>query len=111
MHYPAMPDQRRQRRYHRQLRVSCKDPKLAFESLTRDICAGGVFIITNQILPLGSPIDLEISFGVHDPVLHCRGRVAWVNAGQLETFPPGFGVEFLEDDEQIVRRLLQDLGV
>ena len=111
MQYAAMPEQRRQRRQQRQLRVSCKNPELAFESLTRDICAGGVFIITDQTLPLGSPIDLEISFSAQDPVLHCRGRIAWVNAGQLETFPPGFGVEFVDEDEPALRRLLRDLGV
>lgn len=111
MHYPAMPDQRRQRRYHRYLRVSCKNPKLAFESLTRDICAGGVFVITHHLLPLGSPIDLEFSLGEADPVLHCRGRIAWINAGQIETFPPGFGVEFVEGDEQAMGELLQELGV
>ena len=106
-----MFDQRRQRRYHHQLRVSCKNPKLAFESLTRDICAGGVFIITSHLLPLDSPIDLEITFGVDDPILHCRGRIAWINAGQIETFPPGFGVEFVDGDEQMIEQLLEDLGV
>ena len=106
-----MPEQRHHRRYARQLRVSCKNPQLAFESLTRDICAGGVFIITSHLLPLDSPIDLEISFGVDDPVIHCRGRIAWINTGQVETFPPGFGVEFMEVDERIMGRLLHDLGV
>jgi Tfp pilus assembly protein PilZ len=105
-----MLDQRRHHRYPRQLRVYCKDPQLAFESVTRDICAGGVFIITSHLLPLDSPIDLEISFGADDPVMHCRGRIAWINAGQVETFPPGFGVEFLEVDEQMMGRLLGDLG-
>ena len=106
-----MPHQRRHRRYLRQLRVSCKNPQLAFDSLTRDICAGGVFIITSHRLPLDSPIDLEISFGVDDPVIHCRGRVAWINMGQVETFPPGFGVEFVEVDEQMIEQLLNDLDV
>ncbi|MBI4643541.1 MAG: PilZ domain-containing protein [Deltaproteobacteria bacterium] len=106
-----MPERRRHRRYPRQLRVRCKNPQLAFESLTRDICAGGVFIITSHQLPLDSSIDLEISFGADEPFIHCRGRIVWINAGQLETFPPGFGVEFLEEDEQVMGRLLHDLGV
>ncbi|MEW6660064.1 MAG: PilZ domain-containing protein [Thermodesulfobacteriota bacterium] len=104
-----MLDQRRHRRYHRQLQVNCINPKLAFESLTRDICPGGVFVITSHLLPVDSPIDLEISFGLNDPILHCRGRIAWINAGQIETFPPGFGVEFDDGDEQMIERLLQDL--
>lgn len=105
-----MLDQRRHHRYPRQLRVTCKDSQLAFESLTRDICPGGVFIITSHLLPLDSPIDLEISFGADDPVMHCRGRIAWINTGQLETLPPGFGVEFLEVDEKTIGPLLRDLG-
>jgi len=106
-----MPEKRRHRRYPRQLRVSCKNPQLTFESLTRDICEGGVFIITSHLLPLDSPIDLEISFGVDDPVIHCRGRIAWINIGQVETFPPGFGVEFAEGDELMMGGLLYDLGI
>jgi Tfp pilus assembly protein PilZ len=107
-----MLDQRRHHRYDRQLQVSCLNPKLAFESLTQDICPGGVFIITSHLLPLDSPIDLEISFGADDPIVHCRGRIAWINAGQIETFPPGFGVEFVDGDElRMIERLLQDLEV
>ena len=106
-----MPQQRRYRRYPRQLRVRCQNPELAFESLTQDICAGGVFIITSYVLPPDSSIDLEISFGADDPVINCRGRIAWINAGQVETFPPGFGVELVEGDEQLMGRLLHDLGI
>ncbi len=106
-----MSEQRHHRRFPRQLRISCKNQQLSFESLTRDICVGGVFIITSHLLPPDSPIDLEISLGADDAVIHCRGRIAWINAGQVETFPPGFGVEFAEVDEQIVGRLLNDWGV
>jgi uncharacterized protein (TIGR02266 family) len=105
-----MPDLRHHRRYCRRLRVNCKNPQLAFDSLTRDICAGGVFVITDHQLPLNSPIDLEIFFDGSEPAIHFRGRIAWVNAGQVETFPPGFGVEFLEVEEQMMGRLLEDLG-
>ena len=105
-----MPERRRHRRYPHQLRVRCKNPELAFDSLTRDICAGGVFIITSHQLPLNSSIDLEISFGADEPAINCRGRIAWINTGQVETLPPGFGVEFAEGDEQVMARLLKDLG-
>jgi uncharacterized protein (TIGR02266 family) len=105
-----MSERRRHRRYRRQLQVRCNNSQLAFDSLTQDICAGGVFIITSHSLPQDSSIDLEISFGADEPFIHCRGRIAWINTGQVETFPPGFGVEFLEEDEQVMARLLQDLG-
>jgi Tfp pilus assembly protein PilZ len=105
-----MAERRLHCRHPQELRVRCKSRELAFDSLTRDICAGGVFIITSQRLPLDSSIDLEISFGPDEPAVHCRGRIAWINVGQLETFPPGFGVEFLEGDEQIVGRFFDDLG-
>jgi len=104
-----MPDRRQHRRFPRQLRVIWKNRQLAFDSLTRDICMGGVFIITSHRVSLDSSIDLEISFGLDDSVFHCRGRIAWINAGQVETFPPGFGVEFVEVDEEMLERLLHDL--
>jgi Tfp pilus assembly protein PilZ len=106
-----MADQRQHPRYSHQLRVSCKNQQLAFDCLTRDICMGGVFIISTHRFPMHSPIDLEISFGADDARISCLGRVAWINAGQVETCPPGFGVEFLEVDEATLGRLLHDLSV
>lgn len=105
-----MPERRHHRRYPHQLRVCCNNSQFAFESLTQDICAAGVFIITSHLLPPDSPIDLEISFGADEPAILCRGRIVWINTGQVETFPPGFGVEFTEEDEKVMGRLLQDLG-
>ena len=107
---PDMPERRRHHRDSRELRVRCQNSQLSFDCLTRDICPGGVFIITSHLLPPDSAIDLEFSFGGQEPAIHCRGRIAWINAGQLETFPPGFGVEFLEGDAQMMGRLLEDLG-
>jgi uncharacterized protein (TIGR02266 family) len=104
-----MLERRHYHRYPRQLRVRCKNVQLAFDSLTRDICSGGVFIITSHFLPPDSAVDLEFSLGGDEPAIHCRGRIAWINAGQLETFPPGFGVEFLDGDAQMMGRLLEDI--
>lgn len=106
-----MSDRRHHRRYSRQLRVSCKSRPLAFDSLTRDICGGGMFIVTETMLPVDSQLDLEISRGADDPVIRCRGRIAWINQGQVETFPPGFGVELLELEERLMGRLFADLEV
>ncbi len=106
-----MTELRRHRRYLHRLQVLCKNSQLSFDSVTRDICQGGVFIITSHLLPPDSAIDLEFTFGGGEPAIHCRGRIAWINAGQLETFPPGFGVEFLEADQQMMGRLLEDLEI
>lgn len=104
-----MSERRLHHRYPCRLRVCCKNAQLSFDSLTRDICTSGLFIITDQILPADSAIDLEISFGADEPAIHCRGRIVWINEGQVETFPPGFGVEFMEGDEGIMERVLEDL--
>ena len=103
-----MPERRQHCRYPRQLRVSCKNRQLIFHSLTRDICGGGMFIITDNLLPLHSPIELEISSNGDGSVIHCQGRIAWINVGQVETYPPGFGVEFLETEEQMMGELFED---
>ena len=103
-----MPDRRQHPRFLRRLRVIWKDQQLAYECLTRDICMGGVFIVSDHLFPRNSPINLEISIGMDDSVLTCRGRIAWINAGQVETCPPGFGVEFLEVDEKMLSQLLDD---
>lgn len=101
-----MVEKRRHKRIQQRLKVSWKKHKHAFESFTRDICEGGVFIITSHPMSPKDVLELELSYSDSEPSIRCVGRVMWVNDGQVESFPPGFGVEVLNIDQQSLDLLL-----
>ena len=101
-----MVENRRHRRYERKLRVTWRNEELCLQSFTKDICAGGVFIITNSLVRPKEILHLELTSTGAAPALRCYGRVIWVNHGQVECFPPGFGVEILGMDQQSLESLL-----
>ncbi|MEW6386445.1 MAG: PilZ domain-containing protein [Thermodesulfobacteriota bacterium] len=100
-----MLERRRQARFKRQFSVTFKSKQDVFEGVVRDVSDGGLFIITDKVLPPKSTIDLEFMLFSGEPI-NCRGTIIWVNNGQLETYPPGFGVEFLEIDGHDLSRLI-----
>ncbi len=92
----------RERRSHvrvrKGLRVFWDEGEVRCSGLTLDICPGGLFLITTMQLPLKSRLKLEIwPDDCRDPV-RCRAEIVWVNRGQLDSFPPGFGLRFLDVD-------------
>ncbi len=66
---------------------------------TVNLSKGGIFVATQDILPVGSPLSLQIQFpGQHDTI-SCEGRVAWLNHSEFfkkPHLPTGMGVEFNE---------------
>lgn len=65
-----------------------------FVGFSEDLSDGGVFVATQQRLPPGAPVvlDLELPTGAR---LSCHGRVAWVREG-CDQHRPGLGVAFQE---------------
>lgn len=101
-----MPEMRRHARLERNLKVTWKNQELVFNGFTKDICVGGVFIVTSRSVRPKDIIKLELSYNGPEPFIHCVGRVIWVNQGQVESFPPGFGVEILDIDPASLEHLL-----
>ncbi len=97
---------RKYKRLPKKFCIQWKNDSLEFDDITLDICPGGVFIVSNQKIPPGTVFDLKIVIS-HEYSVSCRGKVAWVNHGQLPHYPPGFGVEFLDLPEDITLWLLQ----
>lgn len=59
---------------------------------TENLSQGGTFVATNQILPIGTDVELQLSFpGLLDPV-HVQGVVRWTQHQE----PMGIGIEFLD---------------
>jgi uncharacterized protein (TIGR02266 family) len=67
---------------------------------------GGLFLETNNPLPLGEKLQLKFSLPESNHPVSCQGRVAWVTSsgspGNVAN-PQGMGVEFLglEDERQL----------
>lgn len=100
-----MTEKRHARRARRHLRISWQDEAVHFDGITLDICQGGVFVITNGFFPPRSIIDIEIRLD-GDFSLRCHGEVVWVNQGQVEHYPPGFGIQFLDLERESLDLLL-----
>ena len=78
-----------------------------FVGLTDDISAGGVFVATYDVLPLGRKIELEVRLPDQDEPICAQAEVRWhrsvsdPQAGELV----GFGARFYEISETDQARL------
>jgi uncharacterized protein (TIGR02266 family) len=77
-----------------------------FSGLSGDISEGGLFLSTYRALPVGCPVDIELTLPGTDTRLHAHGEVRWVrehSTGQ----PRGVGIAFdhlAEDDRERIHR-------
>ncbi len=63
-----------------------------------DLSAGGLFVETTKLLPVGSIIHIELPLPGLDHPQRVQGRVAWVNHPEWikkPVLPAGMGVQFL----------------
>jgi hypothetical protein len=104
-----MLERRTFKRHKRQSSINWNSEEVRFEGITHDICPGGVFIITgtSQLLPPKSIIELELWISDKAVPISSRCEVVWTNYGQLVCYPPGFGVRFLDLQEDSVERLIR----
>jgi uncharacterized protein (TIGR02266 family) len=64
-----------------------------------NLSTGGLFLETDDPLPLETPLDLEFLLPDLERTIRCRGRVAWHNRPQnivKESLPVGMGVQFID---------------
>ena len=67
-----------------------------YAARTRDISTGGLFVETPVALPVGAPIEIELSLTGNRHSI--RAEVAWVLGGSDGT-TEGVGVRFPSDDK------------
>jgi type IV pilus assembly protein PilZ len=63
------------------------------------LCAGGLFIETEEPIEIGTPIRVRFRLPESDRVHEIEGRVAWhqrVTSGAPTTRAPGMGIEFVD---------------
>ena len=77
-----------------------------------NISTGGIFLETNNILPVDTPLFVEFLLPGKDTPIACNARVSWTN-GPIELkkalLPPGMGLQFLDlslEDLHAIREFL-----
>jgi two-component system chemotaxis response regulator CheY len=80
-------------------------------SYTFNVSAGGLFLETENPLPLGTNLKIKLSLPENNHAINCKGRVAWVNSITSpirSDHPTGMGVEFLcLEEERQLQKFLQ----
>lgn len=78
-----------------------------------DLSAGGLFVETSKLLPVGTVIHIELPLPGLDQPQYVLGRVAWVNHPEWvkkPKLPAGMGIQFLPLDVDTQAALAQLLA-
>lgn len=79
-----------------------------------NISTGGLFLETDDPLPVDTPLALEFTLPSRQATIRCAGRVAWVNHPVLLTkseMAAGMGVQFVDlrlDDLHAIRDFIKE---
>lgn len=97
-------EKRRNRRVKLVTEVKCDAMERDEILVTRDVSAGGMFVITNTPLPLDSEVGLSFSLGTGAPAIACTGKVVYSRQGM------GMGIEFagLREDTRLALQKFVD---
>jgi len=80
-----------------ELQVSVHSEHNLYAGLAENISAGGLFIATHQLQPVGSRIELSLRMPDSEEDYQIVGEVRWVRVyNEHSDTPPGFGVRFTE---------------
>lgn len=76
--------------------VSLNSENNFYTGFIQNISAGGVFVATNQLLEVGTPVRFALSLKPGIERLQVQGVVRWVRElhEEVEDVPQGYGVEF-----------------
>ena len=88
---------REHERFVVELQVSVHSEHNLYAGLAENISAGGLFIATHQLQPVGSRIELSLRMPDSEDEFQIVGEVRWVRVyNEHSDTPPGFGVRFTE---------------
>lgn len=89
--------QREHERFVVELQVNVHSEHNLYAGLAENISAGGLFIATHQLQPVGSRIEVSLRMPDSDEQFQIVGEVRWVRVyNEHSDTSPGFGVRFTE---------------
>ena len=84
-------------RYRVDLDVSLGSDHNFYVGLVENLSAGGVFVATHLLKPVGEVIELAIHLPDSSDVVSGTGEVRWIREyAENSDTPPGMGIRFLE---------------
>lgn len=98
-------EKRRHRRARLVTEVKCDALGRDAILVTRDISAGGLFVITNTPLPMDSAVGLSFSLVTGAPPILCHGKVVYSQQGL------GMGIQFAElsyEDLRVLEKFVDE---
>lgn len=107
-------------RFEARIRIQFQQGDEAEKVLTDysvNLSTGGVFIETENILPLDAILRVEFMLPGRAQPIRCMSRVAWVNQPDNrihQNLPGGMGLQFLNlswDEMQAIRQFIQKEGL
>jgi uncharacterized protein (TIGR02266 family) len=112
----AAVERRRSERAPVTVRIEYATVDALFSDFTRDINEGGIFVETDEPIPLDQKVELKLRLPGSKQLVHARGRVVRIQP-ESEHSPAGIAIEFEELDREAretinraVRRLRQEPG-
>jgi uncharacterized protein (TIGR02266 family) len=107
---PAGDNRRRHARFAVEMDVTLGSDHNFYGGLTENLSAGGVFVATHLLKPIGEVIELAIRVPETDETIKGRGVVRWVREYHAESDAgPGMGILFQElegDSSAIIERFV-----
>ena len=82
-----------------------------------NMSVGGIFLETENVLPVDSTLVVEFRLPVNDRGIRCRSRVAWTNepeSRKTPSLPTGMGLQFLDlrlEDMNVIRNYIEEVGL
>ena len=94
-----MPEQRDEPRAEVEVEVSYRSVQEFLSAYSRNISGGGIFIRTQQPLPLNREAHLRFTLPGIDRTFMVHGLVVWTNPHpSRSSFPSGMGIKFMDLD-------------
>jgi type IV pilus assembly protein PilZ len=94
-----MADRRDEPRAEVDLEVHYRTAQEFLAAYTKNISGGGIFIRTQQPLPLNQNVLLRFTLPGISQRFEVHGVVVWANPASLKSsFPAGMGIKFLQSD-------------
>lgn len=89
---------RAQARLHIQCKT-CTGPEKLLSDYTVNLSTGGFFIVSTEILPVDTLLNIEFVLPGDGKTIKCSARVAWINHPESlinKNLPVGMGLQFLD---------------
>lgn len=91
--------------------ISMESEDNLYTGVSQDISTGGIFVVTDRLLPLGTKILVEFIIPPNDRKIKICGEVRWLRESNNKSdTDPGMGLQFVdlsEEDRQALESFIE----